>query len=606
MSTRTKPFGPLSAFAGLLLIAAAAGCMSPDEEEVESAEGAATAGTEGYASTVWATPSWADRKAWYTTTQGSHLVEYDVMLAVERAGSEKPFAERENLESFGFVYPVEGGLTASSRLPIGVLKDRNAAEGRDYAGLSCAACHTGEIRTNGKRILVDGGQSFIEVEAFFGGLQKALAETTTSPAKNARFCVALGDPRTKCNERLKSAKERVDAIQSRNVLTLEGGAGRMDAIGRILNEVFAGQLGGEKAQPVAVPVSIPHVWDASRLSCVQTNCLSRNSFTRNVGEVLGVFGHVALNGTKTTTSAKAANLYALEKSLESLKSPKWSTEAFGRIDESKRARGQTLFGSKCASCHTEPYKLDSNGRSPADSIITETGAGRQIALWKVTTTPYKKVATDPAFIEIHGARVVKKPELTALFDDVVRNALARKLDHDPDSLVVKAAFDVAKLKLHHDGIRNLDGTVSALAMLGAVTTSLETTLLPQLQRGRDLETTQREVEFYRAPEGDLDFTSYRARPLNGIAFTGPFGHNGAWPTLRDMLEREENRPRQFPVRPRSFDPKRVGIDTSPARPGERLFLFDTSKRGNLRTGHTYGTELSPDEKDALVEYMKSI
>jgi hypothetical protein len=580
--------------------------MAPEEEEVDSAEGAATAGNADYGSTTWATPNWADRKAWYTTTQGSHLVEYDVMLALERAGSEKPFADKEHLESFGFVYPSEGGLTASARLPIGMLKDRNAAEGRDYAGLSCAACHTGEIRTNGKRILIDGGQSFIEVEAFFGGLQKALAETTTNAEKKARFCTALGDASDKCNTRLRNAKERVDGIQSRNVLSVTGGAGRMDAIGRILNEVFAGQLGGEKAQPVAVPVSIPHVWDASRLSCVQTNCLSRNSFTRNVGEVLGVFGHVTLNGTKTTTTAKAANLYALEKSLESLKSPKWNTEAFGRIDESQRARGEKLFGTKCASCHTEPYKVDANGKSPAGSIITETGAGKSIGLWKVTTQPYKEAGTDPAFIEIHGARVVKKPELTALFDDVVRNAIARKLQREPDSLIVKAAFDLEKLKLHHDGIRNLDGTVSALAMLGAVTTSLEYNLLPELQRGRDLETTKREVEFYRAPEGDLDFTSYRARPLNGIAFTGPFGHNGAWPTLRDMLEREENRPSKFPVRPRSFDAKRVGIDTSPPKPGERLFLFDTSKRGNLRTGHTYGTELSNDEKDALVEYMKSI
>ncbi len=600
MSTRSSSRGVLGAFAAVLLLAAGAGCSAAPDDETDTSEGAATAvDTAG----VWATPQWSDRKAWYQTSQGSHLIEYDVMLALERAGSEKPFAERENLEAMGFVYPMDGAgaLTPSSRLPLGIVKDANAEAGRDYVGFTCAACHTGEIRTNGKRVLIDGGQSFIEVEAFFGRLQKALDETASNEAKNARFCKTLGGTEDQCNARLRTAKDRVDGLQKRNVLSLEGGAGRMDAIGRILNEVFAGQLGGETAKPVSVPVSIPHVWDAPRLSCVQTNCLSRNSFTRNVGEVLGVFGHVALKDGKTSTSAKAANLYALEKSLESLRSPKWDAEVFGRLDETKRARGEKLYGAQCASCHTEPYKPNAK-----DAFVEETGAGKSIALWKVTTTPYKTVGTDPAFIENHGGRMVKKPELTALFDDLVRQSVARTIHQDPDSVLVTAAFDLEKVKLHAEGIRKLDGSVSALAMLGAVTTSLETTLLPQLASGRDLQTTKREVEFFRAPEGDLDFKSYRARPLNGIAFTGPFGHNGAWPTLRDMLEREENRPTRFPVRPRSFDAKRVGIDISPAKAGETLFIFDTSKKGNLRTGHTYGTDLPSSDKDALVEYLKSL
>ncbi len=34
-------------------------------------------------------------------------------------------------------------------------------------------------------------------------------------------------------------------------------------------------------------------------------------------------------------------------------------------------------------------------------------------------------------------------------------------------------------------------------------------------------------------------------------------------------------------------------------------LLDVSKPGNSNAGHTYGTSLSPREKRALVEYLKT-
>ena len=52
---------------------------------------------------------------------------------------------------------------------------------------------------------------------------------------------------------------------------------------------------------------------------------------------------------------------------------------------------------------------------------------------------------------------------------------------------------------------------------------------------------------------------YRARPLNGIAFTAPFGHNGAWPTLESVLF-PDTRPERFWVGHDEFDPDAVGVD----------------------------------------------
>ena len=44
-----------------------------------------------------------------------------------------------------------------------------------------------------------------------------------------------------------------------------------------------------------------------------------------------------------------------------------------------------------------------------------------------------------------------------------------------------------------------------------------------------------------------------------------------------------------------------------AREGDRKFFpFDVSVRGNGNTGHTYGVDLPHEEKQALVEFMKTL
>ena len=46
----------------------------------------------------------------------------------------------------------------------------------------------------------------------------------------------------------------------------------------------------------------------------------------------------------------------------------------------------------------------------------------------------------------------------------------------------------------------------------------------------------------------------------------------------------------------------------PEEKGRRYFRFDTTLPGNGNFGHEgkeYGTELGPEEKDAIVEYLKT-
>jgi cytochrome c5 len=108
-------------------------------------------------------------------------------------------------------------------------------------------------------------------------------------------------------------------------------------------------------------------------------------------------------------------------------------------------------------------------------------------------------------------------------------------------------------------------------------------------------------------------------PLDGIWARAPYLHNGSVPTLRDLLELEKCRPPRFHRGSDVYDPEYVGFvayaDSSPdpscqprrePRAPEGLFLFDTRIAGNRNTGHLWGTALSPDEKRALLEHLKTL
>ncbi len=56
---------------------------------------------------------------------------------------------------------------------------------------------------------------------------------------------------------------------------------------------------------------------------------------------------------------------------------------------------------------------------------------------------------------------------------------------------------------------------------------------------------------------------------------------------------------------REYDPKFVGFET--AQSADNSFRFDTTIPGNSNAGHEYGNAaLSPDDRWALIEYMKTL
>jgi len=93
---------------------------------------------------------------------------------------------------------------------------------------------------------------------------------------------------------------------------------------------------------------------------------------------------------------------------------------------------------------------------------------------------------------------------------------------------------------------------------------------------------------------------YKAGPLEGIWATGPCLHNGSVISLYELLLPSTKRTPKFNIGSREFDPKHVGFKNA----GD--FELNTETRGNFNTGHEYGTQLDPDERWALIEFLKSL
>ena len=100
-------------------------------------------------------------------------------------------------------------------------------------------------------------------------------------------------------------------------------------------------------------------------------------------------------------------------------------------------------------------------------------------------------------------------------------------------------------------------------------------------------------------------SGYANMPLDGLWLRAPFLHNGSVPTLSALLSRPEERPDSFYIGYTVYDYENVGFVTEGPGAAAEGWLLDTSERGNGNGGHLYGTDLAPEQKRALLEYLKT-
>ncbi len=110
-----------------------------------------------------------------------------------------------------------------------------------------------------------------------------------------------------------------------------------------------------------------------------------------------------------------------------------------------------------------------------------------------------------------------------------------------------------------------------------------------------------------APDG------YVAPPLDGIWASAPYLHNGSVPTLWHLLH-PDRRPVVWRPVSAGMDKEKVGLTIEqvsevPAEVDDMVFrrsFFDTRQFGKSGAGHTFPDVLSEQEKQAVLEYLKTL
>lgn len=537
---------------------------------------------ESVSKIVYLDQGWSpsDSARFYFTSQGSQILPYDWFLVLEQANAQSLFRDDRNIARLRYLSQKPDSMNVDG-LPVGFVKD----EGRDrpWLGLSCAACHTGQVNHGGVGYRIDGAPSAADVRGFLVGLTEALQATRDQPEKFERFAAkVLGGAndaarRATLKEQLAVIINRRAGYNTRNFPTAAPpGYGRVDAFGAILNEVFhqavtdpAGEAGSVNTEAADAPVSYPCLWDTPQHDRVQWNGVAKNAglgaLGRNVGEVLGVFGDFEIPErpgiTGYASSVRVLNLVKIEEWLKTLWSPRWP-DAFPPIDPKKRDKGRLVYEkARCKDCHDVIDRKDPDRRITA--VMTAVGTEARMA------DKFQNRTGSTGRLKGAFQNVVPWPPLSP---KVIGATISGEdmLAHTVIGTIIGSGFQAPE-----DELSKIEYKRGAQAVLEAV-----------------------------PPKGGV----YKARPLNGVWATAPYLHNGSVASLFQLLLPTKDRLKSFTVGTREFDPVNVGFRTD--APGFPVFearsANGTPVPGNSNEGHEFGKELSDDERWQLVEYLKSL
>lgn len=538
----------------------------------------------------------------YALRQGSPILRKEVFDALEQPTGTGLFSDPDYLASFGFLGQRIHSLNPDG-YPVGFV-------GTSALEIACAACHTSRITYQGQEYRIDGSQAMADVDGWLAELVRALKSTladapavselerlrsndrvSLDPAKKfdrfaARLLGSSNPAASRIYAVLRMLQQDYERRQRYNdynnfgrrihseidrgsaIARLPHGYSRLDALGAILNQACAEDLGLDvNAAPANAPVNFPAIWDAPQHTHVQWNGAVDNTsrfgpLGRNVGQVLGVFGIVDVGGDAVVGYDSSVRFDALDRAEElitSLWSPEWPTE-FGR-DEALVAAGRPVYKQHCAHCHA-PMKRDDPHRRAHDVLVP-------------IGTPfggYPPLDTDALAASNWSQRRARVGPLASRF---VTLPLGDAFPDNPDMLVPG-----------RDILTHLVFRVIARSFVPW----REELTLDDAPRGTAFATNEPPDELLR----------YKARPLNGVWSTAPYLHNGSVLNMSQLLKPPSARLAGFHVGTVEYDPDNMGyLDGGP-------YFLDTSLPGNSNTGHTYGVDLPDDDKRALLEFLKSL
>jgi hypothetical protein len=544
-------------------------------------------------------------------------------------------------------------------LPVGFARMTGAADpgtGKpqpDMIGLTCAACHTGHINYKGVSVRFDGGPGMVDLLKLERATGLSILSTLHVPGRFKRFVTRVLGPdatpaeRDELKKGLSKAGDfvlgQLDALEKtlkdKHQKDTEEGYGRLDALNRIGNQVFYTDLvmnnltGFENnLEARNAPVSFPPIWTVPWLAWAQYDASIEQPLIRNAGEALGVFALVNLSPDAPKealfrSSVAVENLVRIEamlrgpdpfslnpKGFGGLKPPKWPAQLFPddpawKIDPARVSKGRAIYAEICAECHLGPVNdpvFDT--QFPDNSVWKPEHWDANGPVLRPVQKTVKGMGTDPAQAKVLGERRVAVPGFLDMqpardlgkawgCTDLPPASSYSSTDM-PYSIALMTAVDLVSRKWMDDHDIPEKDTEARKALWGFRTNCPN-------------------------PEKELH---YRARPLNGVWATAPYLHNGSVPSLYWMLKPATERPQQFCMGFRDFDPQQVGFrvaadEVPKCNKGETLFSATAADgsaiNGNSNLGHSLegtgghkagiiGRLLTDDERYDLIEYLKTL
>lgn len=548
--------------------------------------------------------------------------------------------------------PVENvdGLPVGFARMTGVVDPATGRREEDKIGLTCAACHTGQIHYQGVDVRFDGGPAMTDLKKLELATGLSIAYTLYVPFRFQRFADRVLGPDASKTDRA-ALKQRLSAIGSflidwaknyektieakktwdgKQQQDTEEGFGRLDALNRIGNQVFSQDLalsgvkGFEKnLHAQDAPVSYPAIWTVPWFKFAQYDASIEQPLIRNAGEALGVTALLNLSdaypedrlwrssvnirtlgwiedmlrgpdpfkAADTTTGPKFGGLLA----------PKWPSHILGdawKLKSDRVERGRAIYAEMCSGCHlpdiNSPAFWSSRRWEPSgDSKVLNAVT---IPLDEIKTDPEQSLVLSKRTVDVPGFLKVNTADLQTWWQCQIPTASA-----SPNEMVYAL------------GLMTVVDLVARKWM--------DDEDIPEAERAHIWNLARKNC-LNPAPD-----PRYRARPLNGIWATAPYLHNGSVPSLYWLLKPQNERPQKFCMGRRDYDPDTVGFAVTAnerCKTGETEFSAAGSDgepiQGNSVLGHSFerkdgepkrpgviGRMFKDDaERYDLIEYLKTL
>lgn len=497
----------------------------------------------------WTSRDW---NTFYTTDQGSQIMPYSWMKVLREPNG--GLFLRNSMTRYGFL-PNAKSVSNPQALPVGFLVASHNSPTKNFS-ITCAACHTREITVNKTNFRIDGGPAFINMYVFMNDMIQSVDHLLKNDLAFRNFQRAVKTPGDELRNQLQQwyALNNLVVGQAlpRPPQSQPWGIARLDALNLILNRGTGGDIGDplydylipENVAVADKPVRYPFLWNSDKQDLTQ-------------------WAGTTVNGNKQ---------YAMSRNTGEV------CGVFGFLHPVEGTPPKNFLAEN---------SVNFSGLAVIGDLTPKIGPPKYP--WSIDT---RKASLGGLLYQVHCASCHgiepgnPRPPVYDTWRTQVQNVGTdsyywQTLNRTASSSGVLTGFVF--------GNKTVAATGEASLFLTKV---LNNTALTQRFPGINIS-----INPPAHPSG-----SYESRVLHGIWAAAPYLHNGSVPTLAELLKPSDQRVTSFKVG-RNYDIKKIGLATTQPLGST---VLETSGLGNSNAGHDYGTWLSDPDKEALLEYLKSL